>query len=116
MIMLLRIMGLIDLIVVFLAAYRLSDMLADPQQEGPYGVLLGFRNLVGVYHDEYSDVQGRTGFARGLLCPYCNSVWIGILFTLVALGLMYMSIPVWILFMPLGISGFVVLIKEFTHV
>jgi len=110
-------MGLIDLILVFLAAYRLSDMLADPQQEGPFEVLVGFRNLVGVYYDEYSDVQGRTSFARGLLCPYCNSVWIGILFTLVALGLIYLSIPVWIVFMPLGISGFIVLIKEFfTHV
>ena len=109
-------MGLIDLIVVFLAAYRLSDMLADHRQEGPYGVLLGFRNLVGVYYDEYSDVQGRTSFARGLLCQYCNSVWIGILFTLVALVLVYLSIPVWVVFMPLGISGFVIIVKEFKNV
>ena len=116
MIMLLRTMGLIDLVFVLLAAYRLSDMLADPRQEGPYGILLGFRNLVGVYYDEYSDIQGRTGFARGLLCQYCNSVWIGILFTLVALVFIYLGIPVWIVFMPLGISGFVVIVKEFRNV
>jgi hypothetical protein len=109
-------MGLIDLVLVLLAAYRLSDMLADPQQEGPYKILMGFRNLVGVYYDEYSSVQGRTSFARGLLCQYCNSVWIGFLFTLVVLVLIYLSIPVWIVFLPLGISGFVVLLKEFTNV
>ena len=106
-------MELIDLIVVFLAAYRLSDMIADPEQEGPYKILIGLRSWAGIYYDEYSNVQGRNGFARGLLCQYCNSVWIGILFSLVSIALILLKIPVWIVFLPLGISGFVVMAKEY---
>jgi len=106
-------MGLIDLVVVFLAAYRLSDMIADPEQEGPYGILIGLRSWAGIYYDEYSSVQGRNSFARGLLCQYCNSVWIGFLFSLVIVALVLLSIPIWLVFLPLGISGFVVMAKEY---
>jgi hypothetical protein len=106
-------MELIDLIVILLAAYRLSDMVADPEQEGPYGILVGIRSWIGVYYDEYSNVQGKTNFARGLLCQYCNSVWIGVLFSLISVALILLGIPVWIVFLPLGISGFVVIIKEY---
>ncbi|MHA2046496.1 MAG: hypothetical protein ACW99G_17045 [Candidatus Thorarchaeota archaeon] len=109
-------METLDFIVVLLAAYRLSDMVADPFQEGPFGIFIALRDLAGVYFDEYSNAQGRNNFARGLLCQYCNSVWIGILFTLVILALLWVGIPVWIVFLPLGISGFITLIKELSDV
>lgn len=106
-------MGIVDLIIIFLASYRVSDLLSDTTQEGPFGILLGLRVWSGVYFDEYSNAQGSTSFARGLLCQYCNSIWIGLLFTIVAIVLSYFGIPIWYFFLPLAISGFVILIKEF---
>lgn len=105
---------LVNFIIVALAAYRVSDMLADPFQEGPFGILLKFRDKVGVYFDEYSTAQGRNNFSRGLLCQYCNSVWVGLVFTVIILGLSLVDFPIWVVFLPFAISGFVVMIKEFT--
>jgi hypothetical protein len=58
-----------------LATWRISHMLIH--EAAPYDLLSKFRHKVGVRYDKESKPYGTNEFARGLLCPHCNSVWIG---------------------------------------
>jgi len=58
-----------------LATWRISHMLIH--EAAPYDLLSKLRYRVGVRYDKESKPYGTNEFARGLLCPYCNSVWLG---------------------------------------
>jgi hypothetical protein len=93
-------MPITDILILILVTYRVADMLADPTQVGPFNLLLKFRNKVGVRFDEHSAPYGENNFADGLLCIYCNSIWIGIILTL----LYMLNIPM-IILLPIALSA-----------
>lgn len=85
-----------EFFVLVLATWRLSSLLAD--ENGPYNVFDKLRRLAGVdfvgttstadYADNNVGISengsGVTGeLATGLICKWCNSVWIGIFITVV---------------------------------
>ena len=92
----------ITLLLMALATWRLSNMLADPDQHGPFGMLTWLRLKAGMRYDEHSRPFGATSLAEGLLCLYCNSVWIGVAFA----ALYYLS-PTWAFWisLPLALSA-----------
>lgn len=58
-----------------LVVWRISSLLA--REQGPWGVLAKFRDVVGVKYDEKSVAYGTNEFAKSILCVWCSSLWLG---------------------------------------
>jgi hypothetical protein len=70
-------------VLISLAVWRVSNMLADTDQSGPFSILDKIRKWVGVTYDEYSNKVVKPGsLADMLTCVYCNSIWVGFIFVL----------------------------------
>lgn len=103
-------MATIDLVgfaVLVLASYRMAILAADVDEGGPWNILARLRRLVGVTLDDYSQPYGTTMVSRMILCVYCNSIWIGLFWTLVYF--IFGSLAIW-LALPLALSGGAVLL------
>jgi len=98
----------VELIVYILATWRLARLLAE--EAGPYDVLGRLRHLAGVGYDDVGNVYGANELARGLICVFCNSVWIG---SVVALGWLLIPDVMFWLALPLALSGGAVLVNRF---
>lgn len=84
-----------------LATFRLSTLLSD--EAGPYNILGLMR--AKALHLNYE-------LHEGLTCMYCNSIWIGALFTL-----LYIVNPTIALYvaMPFALSCPIVLLEEYVR-
>lgn len=102
-------MSIVSLILAALAVWRMSNMLADFDQEGPGRILVKLRYLAGVRYNENSVPYPKTNLAQGLTCVYCNSVWIGAVF-----GLMLYSVPEFTLWfsLPLAFSAVAIILER----
>jgi len=91
-----------------LATYRISSMLSS--ESGPFGIFDKFRYFIGVRYNEYSIPYGTNVVAKGVLCLWCNSVWVGILVTLshLLIGQLYTT---YICF-PLSLSASAIIINS----
>ena len=65
-----------DFLILALATFRISSLIAD--EDGPFGLFEWIRSKVGVKRDEKGESYGTNKFAVGLVCVWCNSIWIGI--------------------------------------
>lgn len=91
--------NMIEIVVLILATWRLASLLAN--EEGPCQVFEKIRHLMGVRYtdekDKNSDRYGLNQLARLILCPWCSSVWIGgvwtVLFFLSQLVTFYLALP-----------------------
>ncbi|MCP4083154.1 MAG: DUF1360 domain-containing protein [Planctomycetaceae bacterium] len=72
-----------DYVILALATYRISNLLADPNEIGPLAILEKMRLAVGVTFNERGEQVAHNNFAHGLICLWCNSLWIGIILTIV---------------------------------
>lgn len=104
-------MNLVQLLVLTLACYRLSEMLANDKEDGPWFILSKFRHWVGVRYDDHSRAYGNNHWAEGLLCVYCNSMWFGILLAMLYVILGDIAV---LLVSPFALSGAVVLATKFS--
>jgi hypothetical protein len=90
-------MTVVQLVVLALATWRVSNMLADTEQTGPFGLLDKIRYRAGVRFGPDGLAYGTNGLSKGLLCIYCNSVWIGIglavIFYFYPILAFYMALP-----------------------
>lgn|SRR5690554_6737384 len=89
-----------DLLILALAAWRLSRLLAF--EDGPAQMLARLRYAVGVRYDAHSQAYAVTEAAKLVLCYYCSSVWIGAGFTLIYL---FLPVPALVLALPFALSG-----------
>lgn len=93
-----------------LAVWRLSNMLADTEQSGPLALLDWIRLHAGVKFDEHSMPYAENGsFGQMLICVYCNSIWIGILFTI---GLIINIQVTTIVSLPFALSAIAIFVQE----
>jgi hypothetical protein len=101
-------MDFVTLLVVGLATWRLSSLLAN--EAGPFDVLARIRHKVGVRYSDAPpyDVQGTNTVSKGIICIWCNSVWIGVVFTI---ALMIYPNTVFIL-LPLAFSTIAIWFDE----
>jgi len=93
-----------ELVVYLLASWRLSRMLYDLDESGPFNVLSWIRHYAGVYEEE------RNQLADAIVCPYCISVWVGFLFAVLSLNERLFKLIAW----PFAASAAVVLMYEST--
>lgn len=100
---------MVNILVLTLATFRLASLLAN--EPGPFDVLGRLRRLAGVRLGDDGTVYGSNELARGLVCVWCNSVWVGL-----GLAVLYYLAPgvaFW-LALPFALSGGAVLINEVT--
>lgn len=90
-----------QLLIKLLATWRLTEMLMN--EDGPYNVIPEVKYKLGVRHNENGVKYGVTEAGRALVCPYCTSFWLGILFTF---------LPLWVA-TPFALSAGWVLIKKY---
>ena len=98
---------LINFIILILATFRLSHLIAN--EDGPYEILDKVRHFIGVRIDQYGRQFGNNNLSIGLICPLCNSVWIGIILIILFYTMPDLSI---LLMLPFSLSGFVLLIDR----
>lgn len=99
-------MNLVTLIIATLSTYRLTLLISS--EGGPYNILERFRYFIGVRFDEYSKPYGTNTWARGILCPYCLSVWVGLAVGALVYGAPQLEAVLW----PFALSGGVVFLKK----
>jgi hypothetical protein len=106
----------LDLIVLVLATYRLSTMLANDWEAGPAGLLAKLRQRAGLLYSATGDQVVIPGsLADALMCTYCNSVWIGLIFTAIYMFLALTGFPPVILFLPLALSGASIIVIQLVN-
>ena len=96
-----------DLVVLILAAWRLTSLLSS--EAGPFAILDRLRHAAGVRYDSGGIPFGLNELARGLVCPWCLSVWVGGIFGLA--WLLWPSVTVFVA-LPLAVSGGVVVVHS----
>lgn len=94
------------LIVLILATWRLSTMLVN--EEGPYLMFVKMRRWLGVRYDENSQRVADTEIGKAFNCEWCLSVWIGVLWTLLAWA---WPVTLWVA-LPFALSGGAILLDE----
>ncbi len=74
---------LLNFLILTLATWRISSLLVDPEDDGPWDMFGKFRQLMGVKYDEQTGIYyGRNFIAQALLCVWCSSVYVGTAFTI----------------------------------
>lgn len=99
-------------IIASLATYRLTAMLNE--EAGPGDIFTNFRTRIGVRYDEHSRPFGTNWVAKGVLCFYCLSVWIGFAVFLFIVLTALVGFPVVgnLLLFPFALSGVAVFLKK----
>lgn len=100
-----------DFFILALATFRISSLVAE--EDGPFGVFEGFRKTVGVRRDEKGENYGTNNFSVGLVCIWCNSIWIAVAF----MGIYIFSEQIAvILAFPMALSSAALLLGEFVKI
>lgn len=71
---------LTDLLVLSMATWRMTSLLVN--EDGPKDVFGKFRSFVGVRYNEFSVPYGTNWIAEMLLCTWCASMWVALVFAL----------------------------------
>lgn len=98
-------MSLELLLITCLATYRIT--LLVHKEAGPSDIFGRFRTWAGVTYDAYSNPISNGELSAAILCPFCLSIWIGILVTLylglaVYFGVVHIAVY---LLLPFAMSG-----------
>lgn len=89
-----------------LATWRLASLLAA--EAGPLDILSRLRVRLGVEYTPDDKVLTHNELARGLVCVWCNSVWIGMGWALA----WYLWPVSWWLAAPLALSAVAVVVQK----
>ena len=92
-------MTVLDFVVLALGVWRMSSLLAN--EDGPWRMFKLFRDWVCLKYP---------GIGEGLICEWCNSVWLGTLTTIAYLQLGGRLI--WF-YLPLALSTCTIMLKFF---
>lgn len=96
-----------------LAVWRIGNMISDIDQAGPFGVLDWIRLKIGVKFDTYSvPFTERGSLADLMMCIYCNSLWIGVVFLILILINQTLTI---IVSLPFALSAVAIILQEFIN-
>ena len=95
-----------EFIILALATWRLSSLLAN--EGGPGDCFKHLRVWAGADCSAQGDCTGRTWLARGLLCEWCNSVWVG---AVLGWGYWWLGSGWVLLISPLALSTSAILLK-----
>ena len=98
------------LILFVFATFRLTHLLSS-EEEGPFEILQKLRHIVGVRYDAKGERYHKNELAKGLLCFWCCSVWVGGLLAVPYIILSNVSFWLWPV-CALALSGAAIFIYE----
>lgn len=102
-------MNIPTLLILALATWRLSSLLAC--EEGPADILAKLRLRLGVKFDKESKPYGTNSLSKGVLCPWCSSIWFG-----AAWALLWCAWPqAWLLALPLALSAGAIMVEKYAR-
>jgi hypothetical protein len=92
-------------------------MLANDWEAGPGNILTKLRKAAGLIHTEAgAPVKIPGSLAEGMMCEFCNSIWIGLVLTLIYMFFKLVQgaygFPAIVLFLPFALSGGSVLLVQ----
>jgi hypothetical protein len=101
-------MDMIIFLTLILATWRVSHLLAH--EDGPFEFISTFRYWAGVRYAEGPpyEAYGRNVFSTMLLCMWCNSFWVGLIYTI----LYSLWHPLWFLALPFALSATAIILEE----
>lgn len=71
-------MAVLDFLILMLATWRTSSLLAD--EEGPFGFFEKIRGRIGIIYMDDGDREGKNELARTVLCTWCSTLFLSGLF------------------------------------
>lgn len=101
-------MNIIIFLTLLLSTFRIGRLLAH--EEGPFLIFVKLRHFLGVRYNPAPpyEAQGTNEISKGILCVWCNTVWVG-----TALTILYVIWqPFWLVVLPLALSGGAIIINE----
>jgi hypothetical protein len=104
--------NLAELLILAFATWRITNLLVDDNETGPYQVLPWLRDNLGVYYDEKNRKLGRNELGNMLLCPWCTSIWVG---AIIALGYIFLPQLTLALTLLFALSGMALTIRAILH-
>ena len=98
-------MSMLDIAVISLAVWRISSLLS--REDGPFYIFSKIRHLAGVEYDINSKPIPKNELSRGLLCLWCTSIWVSVVFCVI-----YFLWPSWTVMMltPFAVSTIAIVI------
>ena len=96
-------------VVLCFTTWRISSLLAEEQ--GPYGLFEKLRHIAGVKYSATSEPFGERELAKGLLCMWCNSVWVGGGVTILS-GLVGLIPWSYLLILPFALSAGSIVVQK----
>lgn len=96
-----------NLLVLALAVFRISSLISE--ERGPYRILERFREFLGAVESHDGTMTGKGELARGIICFWCVSVWVGIV-----VSVLYWLVPEITVMacVPFALSGVAVVLYE----
>lgn len=104
---------MLEFLILSLATWRLSSLLVEPEDDGPWELFGKFRQLMGVKHDENTGLfYGKNFIAQALLCVWCISIWVGL-----GLGITYLmwGDPAVYFAFPFALSGAAIIVERIVN-
>jgi len=97
---------LVKFLVLALATWRISSLVSE--EDGPWAVLAKLRHVLGVRYDEHNWPYGENEIAETLICMWCVTPWIGLIW-----ALFYLLVPdvAFYVAMPFALSAAAILIN-----
>jgi len=94
--------NLAELLILAFATWRITNLLVDDNEIGPYEILPWLRDKLGVEYDDKGRRFGRNEIGKALICPWCTSVWVGLF-----IAVLYVVVPevALIIALPFALSG-----------
>jgi len=78
-------MDIVNLIIIVLATYRITNAFVDDSEGGPSDLLHIIRYRVGYRYDEERRAYGTNMISRAMICFWCFSFWVAIPVLLISL-------------------------------
>lgn len=69
---------LIDLLVSILATWRITNLLVDDNEDGPYDILPKLRYRLGLRYDAQGRAYPTNEVSKAINCFWCASFWVGL--------------------------------------
>jgi hypothetical protein len=106
-------MQIIIFLTFILATWRVAHLLT--YEDGPWATVDTLRYWMGVRFDPlppYEDRQGTNVWSKAIICVWCNSVWVGLSYTI-----LYMIWqPLWLIALPFALSAGAIILEKYLGV
>ena len=103
-------MNWLHIIILILATWRLSSLLAN--EAGPAGILDSLRHRIGIRYNDIGERYSMNAVGDEILCQWCNSLWIGAVLAL--LYWLWPTVTVYVT-LPFALSTGTILISVNRH-